>query len=145
MTPEQHLDHVRELAELKSQVSNVAEDVGSIIRQMDRVWELQNQMARMQQEQADHKDSIKRSFERVEALEKVGADTKEKTEKWINRGIGAWFVGALLIAVIQALILDRVKYYEKSQSAQTDTLVTIDRRLAWLEYESKRSQGVGTK
>lgn len=140
MTPEQHLDHVRELAELKTQVTNVAEDVGAIVRQMDRVWELQNQMARMQQEQADHKDSIRRSFERIEAAETSGAKVKETTERWVNRGVGAWAVGVLLFGVIQFLVVDRVRNYETTQRAMLDQLVTIDRRLAWLEYDSKKDR-----
>lgn len=138
MTPEQHIDHVRELAEVKTQLSNVANDVSTIVEKLDVLFGLQREMVRVEQEQADHRDSIKRAFESIERTEGAGNQLKESTERWINRCIGGWFVGAILVAIIQWLIVDRVKSYEATQTAHTQMMVTIDRRLSWIEYELKK-------
>jgi hypothetical protein len=139
MTPEQHIDQVRELAELKGKVSDMAQDVTKIVTQMDMVWELQREQARIQEQILDSRESLRRAFERIERNEEASGTMKENTEKWINRGIGAWFVGALLLVVIQALILDRVNGYQATQEAHTQTLVSIDRRISWAEYEMKQA------
>jgi hypothetical protein len=139
MTPEQHIDQVRELAELKGKVSDMAQDVTKIVKQMDMVWELQRDQARIQEQILDGRESVRRAFERIERNEEASGTMKENTEKWINRGIGAWFVGALLLVVIQALILDRVNGYQATQEAHTQTLVSIDRRISWAEYEMKQA------
>lgn len=138
MTPEQHLDHVRELAELKTQMNNVANDVTTIVEKLDVLFGLQREMVRMEQEQTDHRESIKRAFERIERSEGASTTLKESTERWINRGLGGWFVGAILVSVIQWLIVDRVQSYENTQTAHTQMMVTIDRRMSWMEYEIKR-------
>jgi hypothetical protein len=139
MTPEQHIDQVRELAELKGKVSDMAQDVTKIVTQMDMVWELQREQARIQEQILDSRESLRRAFERIERNEEASGTMKENTEKWINRGIGAWFVGAMLLIVIQALILDRVNGYQATQEAHTQTLVSIDRRISWAEYEMKQA------
>lgn len=143
MTPEQHLESVRELAELKSQVGNIASDVTTIVEKLDVLFGLQREMARIEQEQSDHRDSIKRAFERIEKGEDASNTLKESTDRWINRGLGGWFVGAILVGVIQWLIVDRVKTYESTQTAHTQMMVTIDRRLSWIEYELKRRDHLG--
>ena len=143
MTPEQHLDHVRELAEVKTQMINIASDVSTIVEKLDVLFGLQRDMVRMEQEQADDRDSIKRAFERIERGEGASTTLKESTERWINRGLGGWFVGAILVSVIQWLIVDRVKTYENTQTAHTQMMVTIDRRMSWMEYEIKKRDLIG--
>lgn len=140
MSPEQHLENVRELAELKTQVNNIASDVTTIVHQLEAIGVMQRSMVRLEQEQVDHKEALGRAFGRIENTEKFGLDIKSSTEKWINRGIGAWAVGALLLAIIQTLILDRVKGYEANQIATMQQLVNLDRRLTWAEYEVKRGK-----
>lgn len=139
-TPEQELAQVRELAELKSQVSSVAQDVTKIVTQMDMVFELQREMARMQENHKETREALKRAFERIESSELAGTTLKSTTEKWINRGIGAWFVGTLLLGIIQFLFMDRVKGYENQLQNLSDWRVTIDRRIAWVEYQEKQKQ-----
>lgn len=143
MTPEQHIDHVRELAEVKTQVSNIASDVSTIVEKLDVLFGLQREMVRIEQEQSEHRDSLKRAFERIEKGEGVCGELKESTERWINRGLGGWFVGAILVGIIQWLIVDRVKTYESTQTAHTQLLVTVDRRLSWIEYELKKRDITG--
>jgi hypothetical protein len=143
MTPEQQLKTATELAQVNSKLESVVEGVEKIEKQMDRVFDMQLQITRMQQEQIDARESLKRAYERIEANENDSQNVKEQTSKWINRGIGAWMVGSIMFVAIQALILDRVKGYESTQAAQTDTLVTVDRRLAWIEYELKRNAREG--
>lgn len=140
MTPEKHIETAEELAGLKAQLSSVASGVEKIEKQMDRVFDMQLQITRMQQEQIDTRESLKRAFGRIETSEAENQAVKTDTQKWINRGIGAWVVGSGMFILIQALVLDRVKNYESTQTAQTETLVTVDRRLAWIEYELKRWQ-----
>lgn len=139
MTPEQHIDQVREFAELKGKVSDMAQDVTKIVTQMDMVWELQRDQARIQEQILDSRASLSRAFERIERNEENSDLMKENTDKWINRGIGAWFVGGALLVVIQALILDRVNSYQVTQEAHTQQLVGIDRRVSWTEYEIKQA------
>lgn len=138
MNEETHVENIKAIAELKAQVANVAADVSTVIRQLEQVWQIQNQVARMQQEQADHKDTIKRLAGRVEDGERAGILLKESTEKWINRGIGALFVGGLLSGFIQWMVLDRVANYESNQRSNTENLTTLDRRMSWTEYELKQ-------
>lgn len=137
MTPDHHLEQVRDIAELKTQISNMAADVTSVVKKLESIDAVQREVIRIQQEQTDHRESIKRAFDRIEVSERAGGTLKESTERWINRGVGAWFVGAILMCFIQALILDRVKSYENTQDAHTASLVTIDRRISWMEYEIK--------
>jgi hypothetical protein len=113
MTPEQHIDQVRELAELKGKVSDMAQDVTKIVKQMDMVWELQRDQARIQEQILDGRESVRRAFERIERNEEASGTMKENTEKWINRGIGAWFVGATADALAAAEV-----YIEGSSRAQ---------------------------
>lgn len=151
MTPEQHIETVKELAELRTALTGLAHGIDEVAKKMEIVGHMAQDIARLQVQQTENSSSIKRAFERMEKSEESSiqkmkdvSGVKELTERWINRGIGAWSIGALLFILIQALILDRVKGYELVQQAQTETLVTIDRRLAWLEYDSKkqREQGV---
>jgi hypothetical protein len=138
VTEDTHLENIRAIAELKTQLANVAADVGTVVRQMDMVWSLQNQMASMQQEQLNNKDSLRRAFDRIEVGEKTGTVLKETTERWINRGIGAWCVFVVLAGFINWLVIDRVRSYESNQSRMGDNLTTLDRRMAWAEYELKQ-------
>jgi hypothetical protein len=138
MNEEVHLENIRAIAELQAQVVNVAADVGTVLRQMEMVWALQNQMATLQNEQVSNKDSLRRAFDRIEHGEKSGIVLKEATERWINRGIGAWFVFVLLAGFINWLVIDRVRSYEGTQSRQGDNLTTLDRRMSWAEYELKQ-------
>lgn len=138
MTPEQHLEHVRELAAVKSQVENIANDVNTIVEKLDLLFTLQREMTRIEQEQCDHRDSLKRAFERIENGEKLISGNKENTDKWVNRGLGGWVVGAILIGIIQWLVVDRVRSYESTQTAHTEMMVTFDRRMSWVEYELKK-------
>jgi archaellum component FlaC len=66
MTEDNHIENIRAIAELQTQVANVASDVSTVIRQLEQLWQLQNQVARLQQEQSDHRDTIKRLAGRVE-------------------------------------------------------------------------------
>lgn len=140
MTPEQHIDQVRELAELKTSVKNMAQDVTLLVKQMDIIRDMQIEMSRIQQEQVDHKEAIKRAFTRIESTEKTNIELKETTSKWINRGVGAVSVGTVLISFIQMLIYNRVDNYEKVQTSHGESLVTIDRRMSWAEYEIKEGK-----
>lgn len=137
MTEDSHIDNIRAIAELKTQVANVASDVSTIVEKIDIIFSLQREMARIEQEQNDHRDSIKRAFDRIEKGEGANSTLKETTDRWINRGLGGWFVGALLVGVIQWLIVDRVKTYEVTQLGHSQMMVTVDRRLSWIEYELK--------
>jgi hypothetical protein len=137
MTEENHIENIRAIAELQTQVANVASDVSTVIRQLEQLWQLQNQVARLQQEQSDHRDTIKRLAGRVEDGERAGILLKESTEKWVNRGIGAVFVGGLLSGFIQWMVLDRVGNYESNQRSNTENITTLDRRMSWAEYELK--------
>lgn len=151
MTPEQHLETVKELAELRTTLLGLAHGVDAVSKKMDVVGNMAQDIARLQVQQTENSASIKRAFERMEKTEESSIQkmrdvnsVKELTERWVNRGIGAWGIGALLFILIQALILDRVKGYEQLQQAQTETLVTIDRRLAWLEYDAKKHKEQGS-
>jgi hypothetical protein len=142
---ESEVKQIEEMATLKQSMNNVAQDVSSIVTQMKILSELQIEITRLQQKDINSTDALRRAFERIEKQEQITGVIKEASEKWVNRGVGAWVVGTVLFTVIQALVIDRVKDYERTQSAQTEILVTIDRRLSWIEYEQKKHSPMGTK
>jgi hypothetical protein len=137
MTEDTHLENIRAIAELKTQLANVADDVSTVVKKMEVVWSMQNQMTSLQQDQINNKDSLRRLFVRIENSETTALRLKERTEKWINMGIGAWFVFAVMAGFINWLVIDRVRGYEGKQERQGDNLTTLDRRMSWAEYELK--------
>jgi hypothetical protein len=147
MTPDHHLETVRELADVQAALKGVLHNVEEVARRMELIGHMQQDITRLQQQQIETTASLKRAFERMEKRDEDDdermenmLETRALTERWVNRGLGAWFIGAILFMVIQALVIDRVKSYQDTQTAQAETLVTVDRRLAWVEYELKRWQ-----
>lgn len=144
MTPDQHLDTVRQLAEVKSGLSALVHSIEALSKRMDGVGTMSQEIVRLQEQHFDNSSAIKRLFERAEKRDETDdarmeamLGVKAMTERWVNRGLGAWFIGSILFVVIQALVIDRVKSYESTQGNHAETMVTIDRRLAWIEYELK--------
>lgn len=142
---ESEVKQIEEMATLKQSMNNVAQDVSRIVNQMDMISSLQREIIELRKDQENGKEAFNRAFTRIENLETSTGVIKESSNKWINRGFGAWAVGTVLFAVIQALVIDRVKDYERTQHAQTDILVTVDRRLSWIEYEQKKNVPMGVK
>jgi len=152
MTPDQHIDTVRQLAEVKSGLSALVHSIEELAKRMEAVSYLTQDIVRLQVQQTENSLSIKRAFERMEKHDEVDSDrmqvllnVKSQTERWINRSIGGWAVGVILFGAIQWLINGRVENYERNQTAHSETLVTIDRRLSWIEYEMKQAAKSGVK
>lgn len=137
MTPEQHLEHVKELAVVREQITNIAQDVSTVVSELKAINSLQRDMARFEQQQSDHGESFKRAFSRIEDAENAGRNLKQTTEKWINRGIGATISATILLGVVQYLVIERVKSFEYEQKAHGQELLAIDRRTTTMEFQMK--------
>lgn len=134
---DRQMEQARELAEMRIQLQHLTEAVQGQTSKLELIITLSRDMAAFNQRQHEHHDSIRRAYDRIEAVEEANATTRASADKWINRGVGAWCVGAILFGVIQALLLERVRSYENGQRSHTERLDAIDRRLMGVEYVQK--------
>lgn len=136
-TAEQQIEQAREIAEIRSDVQHMNTLLTQIDSKLQLLFTLSKDVATIDQRISDLGDGIRRAHERINVVEAKADDTKQTTSAWINRGLGAWVIGGILFGVIQALVLDRVKTYETSQSSNTQRLDSLDKRILWIEYAAK--------
>lgn len=139
-TQQEQMAQARELGEIRTQLQHLMEAVHAINEKFTLIVTISKDVAMLDQCQKEQSDSLRRAHERAERVEREVATVREDSSKWINRGLGAWVVGAALVTVIQALVIDRVKNYETLQASHGARLDAIDRRLLWLEYGNKGGQ-----
>ena len=128
------IEQARELAEIKTQLSHLNEGVTHVREQLALLFGMSKDLAALAQRQDDHSDSLRRIHERQDATDKAVLIVDQFASRWVNRAVGGWIIGGVLLAVIQALILDRVKAYESAQTAIVTRLDAVDRRVSGVEY-----------
>lgn len=128
------LEQARELAEIKTQLSHLNEGVTHVREQLALLFALSKDLAALAQRQDDHSDSLRRIHHRLDETDKAVLLVDQFASRWVNRAVGGWIIGGLLLAVVQALVLDRVKAYETSQTSAAGRLDALDGRLARIEF-----------
>lgn len=134
-----------DLASLKTEMSSVKENLAEIKSMMTRVLTLHESMAKMQVEHAQHSDAVKQAFKRIDELDaEDGAihdrvhDVDRKVDKWLNRGIGAWFAASLLFMVIQAGVVYVVRDYNERLNQKLVMIDEVRERVNVLEQKNPR-------
>lgn len=128
------IEQAREIAEIKTQLGHISEGITHLREQLALLFGMSKDMAALAQRQDDHSDSIRRMHERQDNTDKAVLLVDQFASRWVNRAVGGWIIGGVLLSVIQALILDRVKTYESTQAAQVIRIDEINRRITQMDY-----------
>lgn len=116
-----------EIALLKQSMSNIADDIAFIRSGMEDVSKMLTSLTRIEEKQLNQSAAVGRAFAAIEKdrkeideLRKELVAEREKTNKWINMGIGAWAVAS----VVWVLFGGIVAWWVSKVTEQTITKVS---------------------
>lgn len=111
--------------------------MNTVLQKTDHIARMSESLARMQEQTRQHDGQLEILFQKVGNAEAIGRTAKEDVSKWVNRGLGAYAVGSIFISLVAFLLFRIVGDYDGKIRNYGDSLVTIDRRVTWIEWEQK--------
>lgn len=108
-----------------------------LLEQAAHIPRLSEGVALMHERDSVHNKRIDILFEEVSETAGTVKQVDAKVEKWINRGIGAYAVSTVLFGIVVTLLVRITDNYEGIIRNTNDMVVTLDRRVSWLEFESR--------
>ena len=145
------------LGVLDERTGNIANAMSNLVTKVEQLYDLTKTVAQMQERQAQHSDALDRAFTAIDKMDgrltqavtdgnkAIDEGRRERQavrsdlDKWINRAIGGWLVGVLLIGVIQWFVLRQINVYEDSVHRLLDAQAAQEKRLTQDEFETSRT------
>lgn len=116
---------------LKTQVSGLREAVDGISSKIDSVLVMQESLVRLQEQHSNTREALERAFKLIVEVREESEHTAAKVSNWGVGGTVAFVLGGVIIAMIQWYAMKRDNDVER----MGESMVTIERRLAWIEHE----------
>ncbi len=109
----------------------------TLLSQVSHIPRLSETLALMQERDSHHNKRIDMLFVKASDASAAIKIVDAKVDRWVNRGIGFYAAATVLVVVIGALLFRVIGNYEGIIKSSAEMIVTIDRRLAWVEFEQK--------
>lgn len=116
---------------LKTQVRGLREAVDGISSKIDSVLVLQESLVRLQEQHSNTREALERAFKLIVEVREESEHTASKVGSWGVGGTVAFVLGGVIIAMIQWYAMKRDNDVER----MGESMITIERRLAWIEHE----------
>lgn len=119
--------------EILQRLVSLEADTKHILANFEELKQVSERVIRLQEADSKQKEQIDILFDRSRELDIVSADLN----KWVNRGVGAYLVGVVFGSLISFFIVRMIDQYDSQIKTHGELLITIDRRIAWVEFDQK--------
>lgn len=116
---------------LKTQVGGLREAVDGISSKIDSVLVMQESLVRLQEQHSNTREALDRAFKLIVEVREESEHTAAKVSNWGVGGTVAFVLGGVIIAMIQWYAMKRDNEIDR----MGDSLITVERRLAWIGHE----------
>lgn len=123
--------------EILQRLVSLEADTKHILANFEELKQVSERVIRLQEADSKQKEQIDILFDRSRELDVVSADLN----KWVNRGVGAYLVGVVFGSLISFFIVRMIDQYDSQIKTHGELLITIDRRIAWVEFDQKAHRG----
>lgn len=118
-------------------LARIETNVAAMLGLMEQMARHSEALARLQERASQHGSDLEQLKDQAGVLADANQRTALDLHKWVNRGIGAYSASTVLVGVIAFLLLRMVSDYEGQIRTAGDMLVTLDRRVGWIEHEMR--------
>lgn len=116
---------------LKTQVGGLRDVIDGISSKIDSVLAMQESLVRLQEQHSNTREALDRAFKMI-------VEVREESEHTANK-VSSWGVGGAVAFLLGGVILGMVQWYAMKRDTEIsrigDSMVTIERRLAWIEHD----------
>lgn len=126
-----------QMAELRSQVSSLSNDIGEIKASVKEVITLDRTIAELTIYNQQHEAEIRTQWVKIDGCRTDIAKVDSKADEWINKGRGAWFTLMILGSLAQAAVLGCVAYTFSHLRSAEDAILLMNQRVIQLEQKVK--------
>ena len=116
---------------LKAQVSGLGEAINRVSTKIDSVLVMQESLTRLQEQHSNTREALDRAFKLIVEVREESEHTATKVSNWSVGGAVAFLLGGVIIAMVQWYAMKRDNEIDR----MGDSLITVERRLAWIEHE----------
>lgn len=116
---------------LKTQVGGLREAIDGISSKIDSVLAMQESLVRLQEQHSNTREALDRAFKLIVEVREESEHTANKVSNWGVGGAVAFLLGGVIIGMVQWYAMKR----DNEISRIGDSLVTVERRLAWIEHD----------
>ena len=122
--------------EILQRLVSLEADTKHILANFEELRQVSERVVRLQEADSKQKEQIDLLFERSRDCYKTAADLN----KWVNRGVGAYVVGVVFGSLISFFLIRMIDQYDASARMHSELITTIDRRMAWVEFELRKDK-----
>lgn len=116
---------------LKTQVGGLRDAIDGISSKIDSVLALQESLVRLQEQHSNTREALDRAFKLIVEVREESEHTAAKVSSWGVGGAVAFLLGGVITAMVQWYAMKRDNEIDR----MGDSLITVERRLAWIEHE----------
>lgn len=116
---------------LKAQVSGLGEAINRVSTKIDSVLAMQESLTRLQEQHSNTREALDRAFKLIAEVREESEHTAAKVSNWGVGGAVAFILGGVIVGMVQWYAMKR----DIEISRIGDSMVTIERRLAWIEHD----------
>lgn len=122
---------------LKTQVKTLCDSVDGISSKIDSVLAMQEAIVRLQEQHGNTREALERAFKLIGQVREEVDQSSSRISQWGTGGLVAFFLGGVIVAMVQWYAMKRDNDIER----MGDTLISIERRIAWLEHDKYGRSG----
>ena len=116
---------------LKAQVSGLGEAINRVSTKIDSVLVMQESLTRLQEQHSNTREALDRAFKLIGEVREESDHTASKVSNWGVGSAVAFILGGVIIGMVQWYAMKR----DIEISRIGDSMMTIERRLAWIEHD----------
>lgn len=116
---------------LKAQVSGLGEAINRVSTKIDSVLVMQESLTRLQEQHSNTREALDRAFKLIVEVREESEHTAAKVSNWGVGSAVAFILGGVIVGMVQWYAMKR----DIEISRIGDSMVTIERRLAWIEHD----------
>lgn len=116
---------------LKTQVGGLREAIDGISSKIDSVLAMQESLVRLQEQHSNTREALERAFNLIVEVREESEHTAARVSNWGVGGAVAFLLGGVILGMVQWYAMKR----DNEISRIGDSLVTVERRLAWIEHD----------
>lgn len=116
---------------LKAQVSGLGEAINRVSTKIDSVLVMQESLTRLQEQHSNTREALDRAFKLIVEVRDESERTAGRVSSWAAGGAVAFLLGGVILAMVQWYAMKRDNEIDR----MGDSLVTLERRLAWIEHD----------
>lgn len=114
----------------QKEISN-SDDISEIKTQLNSIIESEKKVNNRMHERIDIIINDINNYKTIQLTEI--SNTRAEFNKWLNRGIGAWVIGSILMLFIQSIVGFYVNYTVDKLQEIEHTVITSEKRISILE------------